>query len=69
MTLQEKFGEEVSYAAETYDINYGASQCVDICGDVATDFLEWYLSEEDDKEFQPKSVQELYEQFKIQKGL
>jgi len=65
MTLQEQFREQII----PDDTALAVDICEGIVDDVATDFLEWYLSEEDDKEFQPKSVQELYEQFKIQKGL
>ncbi len=69
MGLEHYILDKLSKADTRKHLGSTAFAIVDKIDEVATDFLEWYISEEDDAEFQPRSIAELYEQFKIQKGL
>ena len=69
MSLKEKFAVKVQDGFNGFDIGATAEECADICVEVSTDFLEWYISEGIDPYNEPRSIYDLWWDFSIEKQL
>lgn len=69
MGLKDYAADLLERAGSEILIDRHAEEITEKIDEIATDFLDWYIEGDIDPWTEHRSINELYEQFKIEKGL